>query len=79
VGYLAGVGLGLTVYDLIERNANLHGMSVGHRQGFVAMMDCVAAHGLRPVIHREYAFEDAPAALADIHAGAHFGKLVVSI
>jgi NADPH:quinone reductase-like Zn-dependent oxidoreductase len=79
VGYLAGIGLGLTVYDLIERNANLHGMSVGHREGFLAMMDWVAKHEIRPVIHREYAFEDAAAALADLHEGAHFGKLVVRI
>ena len=79
VGYLAGIGLGLTVYDLIERNANLHGMSVGHRDGFVAMMDCVEQHQLRPVIHREYPFEEAPAALKDIHRGEHFGKLVVTL
>jgi len=79
VGYLAGIGLGLTVYDLIERNANLHGMSVGHRDGFVAMMDCVAQHELRPVIHHEYGFDDAPAALVEIHEGAHIGKLVVNI
>lgn len=79
VGYLAGIGLGLTVYDLIERNANLHGMSVGHREGFLAMMDCVARHEIRPVIHAEYAFEDAPRAFVDLHDGQHFGKLVVNI
>lgn len=79
VGYMAGIGLGLTVYDLIERNANLHGMSVGHREGFLAMMDCVARHNLRPVIDATYTLEDAPQALADIQLGAHFGKLVVSI
>ena len=79
VGYLAGIGLGLTVYDLIERNANLHGMSVGHRDGFVAMMECVARHEISPVIDREYEFEAATTALADIHEGAHFGKLVINI
>lgn len=79
VGYLAGIGLGLTVYDLIERNANLHGMSVGHREGFLAMMDCVGQHELRPVIHRSYPFEEAPSALAALHDGAHLGKLVVNI
>ena len=54
-------------------------MSVGHRDGFVAMMDCVAQHELRPVIHHEYGFDDAPAALVEIHEGAHVGKLVVNI
>lgn len=79
VGYLAGFGLGLSVYDLIERNANLHGMSVGNRDDFLAMMDCVAEQEIRPVIHREYEFEAAPTALKDLHAGAHFGKLVVKV
>ncbi len=79
VGYLAGIGLGLTVFDLIERNASLHGVSVGNRENFVAMMACVEEQRVQPAISAEYAFADAPAALADISAGQHFGKLVVNI
>lgn len=79
VGYLAGLGLGLTVFDLISRNANLHGVSVGNRAGFEAMMQCVGEHGIRPVISGDYAFADAPLALAAIAEGGHFGKLVIDI
>ena len=79
VGYFAGIGLGLTVFDLIERNAHLHGVSVGNREGFEAMMACVQEHALEPVIDRIYPFDEAPAAIAAIAEGGHFGKLVVRI
>jgi D-arabinose 1-dehydrogenase-like Zn-dependent alcohol dehydrogenase len=67
------------VFDLIERNANLHGVSVGSAEGFAQMMNFVAEHALQPVIDKTYSLEDAGEALRDIVKGAHFGKLVVSI
>ncbi len=79
VGYFTGIGLGLTVFDLIERNAQLHGVSVGNREGFEAMMSCVHEHALEPVVDRVYPFDEAPAAIAAIAEGGHFGKLVVHI
>jgi NADPH:quinone reductase-like Zn-dependent oxidoreductase len=79
IGYLAGIGLGLSVFDLIERNANLHGLSVGNREQFGKMMDFVSEHGIRPVIDRTYSFEEAGQAMQDIAQGGNFGKLVVTI
>ena len=79
IGYLAGAGLGLSVFDLIMQNANLHGLSVGNRDQYEAMMQFVAAKEIRPVIHKSYAFEDAGAALGDIARGEHFGKLAIAI
>lgn len=79
VGYLAGIELGLTVFDLIERNAHLHGVAVGNRDSFDAMMDFVGSHQLRPVIAAHHRFDDAGNALRAIVAGEHFGKLVVDI
>ena len=79
IGYLAGIGLGLSVFDLIERNANLHGLSVGNREQFEAMMDFVGEHGIRPVIGRTYSFDKAGQAIQDIASGGNFGKLVVTI
>jgi NADPH:quinone reductase-like Zn-dependent oxidoreductase len=37
VGYLAGLRVKLTLIDLIERHAKLHGGSVGNREDFVEM------------------------------------------
>lgn len=79
IGYLAGYGLGLSVIHLIERNAHLHGLSVGNREQFEAMMVFVGEHGIRPVISATYSLKEAGQALKDIAAGGHFGKLVVKI
>jgi NADPH:quinone reductase-like Zn-dependent oxidoreductase len=79
VGYLAGIDLGLNVFDLIERNAHLHGVSVGNAEGFARMMNFVSEHGLQPVIGKSYPFEDAGAAMRDISKGEHFGKLTVKV
>ncbi len=79
VGYLTGIDLGLTVFHLIERNAHLHGVSVGNAEGFAEMMNLVSEHNLVPVIDRSYSFEDAAAAITDIVAADHFGKLVIQI
>lgn len=79
IGYLAGIGLGLSVFDLIERNANIHGLSVGNREQFEEMMDFVSEHGIRPVIGQTYSFDKAGQAIQDIARGGNFGKLVVTI
>ena len=79
IGYLAGIGLGLTVFDLIERNVNIHGLSVGNREQFEEMMDFVSEHDIRPVIGRTYSFDKAGQAIQDIARGGNFGKLVVTI
>lgn len=79
IGYLAGIDIGLTVFDLIERNAHLHGISVGHRQGFEEMMACIEEHELHPVIGKRFAFADSGKAIAAIAEGEHFGKIVVDI
>jgi len=79
IGYLAGFGLGLSVIHLIERNANLHGVSVGNREQFEALMDFVGEHRIRPVIDRTYSFDKASQAIQDIAHGGIFGKSVVTI
>ena len=79
IGYLAGLDIGLTVYDLIMKNAHLHGISVGNRDTAEAMMKFVAEHRIRPVIDHAYDFAEAAAALSDIARGRHFGKLIIDI
>jgi len=79
VGYLAGIELGLTVFDLIERNAHLHGVAVGNRASFDAMMDFIGRHELRPVVAAHYELENAGDALRAVVGAEHVGKLVVDI
>jgi NADPH:quinone reductase-like Zn-dependent oxidoreductase len=77
IGYMAGAQLDTTVFPFIIKNANLHGIGTGNRDGYQAMLECIARHELRPVIDRVYPFEAAPEALADLAAGGHFGKLAL--
>ncbi len=79
IGYMTGIDMGITVFPLIVKSANLHGIGTGHRDDYESMMACVQAHGIRPPIARRYAMEDAAAALQDLADGGHFGKLVVTI
>ncbi|KGE03529.1 zinc-dependent alcohol dehydrogenase family protein [Pseudohaliea rubra] len=77
IGYVAGAALDLTVFPLIIRNANIHGIGTGHRANLEALLAFVGEKGLHPVIARRYPFHDAPAALRDLDAGGFQGKLVI--
>jgi len=55
----------------------LQGITVGHRDGFDAMMRAIEQHRLRPVIDRVFAFEQLKEALAYLKSGAHFGKICI--
>ena len=79
IGYMAGVEMGITVFPLIIKNANLHGIGTGNRDSYEAMMDLIGEKRIRPVIDREYAFNELAAALTDLDNGGHFGKLVLNI
>jgi NADPH:quinone reductase-like Zn-dependent oxidoreductase len=46
---------------------------------FEAMNRALAAAGLRPVIDRTFGFDEARAAYRHMKAGAHFGKVVVTL
>lgn len=77
IGYMAGATMDTTVFPLIIRNANLHGIGTGHRKAFEAMMDFVEKNALRPVISRRYGFGEAPRALSELDRGGFLGKLVI--
>ena len=79
IGALAGAQMDIAVYDLIMTNAHMHGISVGNRDEFEAMMTFVEDHKIIPVIDKSYPFKEAATALSDIDKGSHFGKLTVSI
>ena len=46
---------------------------------FLAFNRAIEAAKLRPVVDRVFPFAEAPAALAHLESGAHFGKLVVNV
>lgn len=77
IGYMSGADMGITVFPLIIKNANLHGIGTGNRDGYEAMMGCIEQHGIRPQISATYSFDEAGEALGAIANSTHFGKLVI--
>lgn len=57
--------------------AAIRRLFVGNRADLEAMNRAVAAHRLRPVIDRVFAFEEAHAAYAHAQRGDLFGKVVI--
>jgi NADPH:quinone reductase-like Zn-dependent oxidoreductase len=64
---------------IFARRADLQGISVGSMQMFEAMNRAIATSGLKPVIDKVFAFDDAPAAYRHLQAARHFGKVVISV
>ncbi len=64
---------------IFSRRANLQGISVGSMQMFEAMNRAIAASGLRPVIDKVFAFDQAPAAYRHLQSARHFGKVVIRV
>lgn len=55
------------------------GTYVGSRAMFEDMNRAMAQHRVKPVIDRTFSFDEAPEALRYLEAGAHFGKVVITV
>jgi len=64
---------------IFSRRANVQGISVGSTQMFEAMNRAIAASGLKPIIDKVFAFDDAPAAYRHLQSAQHFGKVVIRV
>lgn len=76
IGVLDGFEIRSSVFPLLLRRSVVQGVGVGHRRALEDLVRAVDQNGVKPVIEREYAFTDLPAALAHLERGA-FGKLVL--
>ena len=79
IGVLAGVQQPLSVLPVLMKQVRIQGVFVGHRQGFEAMNRAIAHNGLRPVVSRVFAFEQARAAFEHLAGGHHMGKVCVRV
>jgi NADPH:quinone reductase-like Zn-dependent oxidoreductase len=78
IGVLAGAG-SVNPMPVLMRSLNIRGIYVGSRAMFEEMNRAFELHLTRPVIDRVFAFEESPAALRHLEAGAHFGKVVIRV
>lgn len=77
IGVLSGLNVEASLGPIVARQVRLQGVTVGHRDGFEAMLAAMSQHGVRPVIGDTFAFEDLKAALAHLRDGGHFGKTLI--
>ncbi|MCP5083557.1 MAG: NAD(P)-dependent alcohol dehydrogenase [Alphaproteobacteria bacterium] len=71
------VGGEINPLPIMRKSLRVQGIYVGSRRMFADMNRAIAAHGLKPVIHETFAFEEAKSAYHAMEAAGHFGKLVV--
>ena len=64
---------------VMRKSVRLQGIYVGSRTMFDSMNKAISAHQIRPVIDRQFEFEDARAAYHHMRGAAHFGKIVIGV
>lgn len=79
IGVLAESGPPVNHGIMLGKKIRLHGIYVGSRSMFEAMITAMSLHKLQPVIGEEYLFEELPHAYTSMKNGSHFGKIVVSV
>ncbi len=79
IGILGGFVKDLNVAAIFAGNARIHGVTVGSREQFETMTRAIEANGIKPVIDKRFPLEQARAAFETMKAGAHFGKIVLTM
>lgn len=62
---------------ILRKARKLSGILVASRKMFEDMNRAIALSGLRPIVDRVFAFDEAPQVLAYLQSGSHFGKIVI--
>jgi NADPH:quinone reductase-like Zn-dependent oxidoreductase len=79
IGVLAGFEGDTNPHPLAFKGGNLHGIYVGSRAMFEAMLRAMVVNKIKPVIDTTYEFNHATDAYRHMTAGAHFGKVVTKV
>ena len=77
IGVLSGLNIEASLGPIVARQVRLQGVTVGHRDGFEAMLAAMEQHRVHPVTGAEFAFEDLRDALAHLRGADHFGKTLI--
>lgn len=79
IGVFTGFGPQSNLMRLQFINADINGINVGSGEHFSAMNDFITAHGIKPVIDKSFAFDEAEAAYEHLASGRHFGKVLITL
>jgi NADPH:quinone reductase-like Zn-dependent oxidoreductase len=78
IGILSGSAMSASLGLIVTRGVRMQGVTVGHRDGFEAMIRAIAQHKLTPVVDRTFAFEELKEAMVYLKSGAQFGKVCIT-
>ncbi|MEZ5343989.1 MAG: NAD(P)-dependent alcohol dehydrogenase [Pyrinomonadaceae bacterium] len=77
IGLIAGLSAPINTYQFVTKNVSIYGIETGSREMFIEMNKFIEKHDIKPVIDREFGFEEVRSALEYLGRGAHFGKVVI--
>lgn len=77
IGVLSGLAPTLPLGAIVTRQIRMQGVTVGHRDGFEAMLRAMALHQLRPIIGKMFAFAELKAALDEVSNPTGLGKTII--
>lgn len=79
IGFLSTENPGIDFFQLKTSGANFRNITVGDRAGLLDLSRAVAATGLKPIIDRVFAFDEARDAFSHLEGGSHLGKVVIRV
>jgi len=79
IGVLTGVAGPVNTAAILRRHVRVQGIYVGSREMFEEMNRAIAQHGLRPLIAKSFAFEEARAAYDYLNRATHTGKVTLHV
>jgi NADPH:quinone reductase-like Zn-dependent oxidoreductase len=78
IGILSGLQSHMSLFQVLAKQARLHGVYVGAREHLESVTKALTANAIKPVVDKVFAFADAPAAFAYQSSNKHFGKIVIA-
>ena len=77
IGFLSTENPGIDFFELKTSGASFRNITVGDQAALLDLNRAVAATGLKPIIDRVFAFDEAREAFSHLENGAHLGKIVI--
>lgn len=65
--------------DVLWASCYIRSVLVGSRQSFRYMLQAIEHNGIKPIIDKEFSFEQAKEAYKHIESQAHVGKVVINV
>ncbi len=79
IGVLTQSDEPVSVPLILRKQLEVRGIYVGSKADFLDLNRALVASRIKPVIDREFAFDEFPAAFRMMDAASHFGKIVVHL